>query len=82
MQWSICELTLVELDIEYRELAEHAGVPGYFRAPAPNSDPRFIAAVADIVHQACAHGPGLCSQAGGRRCPAEFGDCPHFRTAA
>jgi ferrochelatase len=74
--------TLVELDIEYRELAEHAGVPGYFRAPAPNSDPRFIAAVADIIHRTCAYGPGLCSHAGARLCPAEFGDCPHIRTAA
>jgi ferrochelatase len=74
--------TLVELDIEYRELAEHAGVPGYFRAPAPNSDPRFIAAVADIIHRTCAYGPGLCSQDGGRRCPAEYRDCPHIRAAA
>jgi ferrochelatase len=74
--------TLVELDIEYRELADHAGVPGYFRAPAPNSDPRFIAAVADLVRRTCAHGPGLCSQTGTRRCPVEFGDCPHVRPAA
>ena len=35
--------TLVELDVEYREEAERLGVPGYFRVPAQNSDPGFIA---------------------------------------
>ena len=74
--------TLVELDLEYREVAEKAGVPGYFRAPAQNSDPRFIAALADIVRQACQKGPGLCSHAGGVLCPANFIDCPHARQAA
>ncbi len=74
--------TLVELDIEYRELAEKSGLPGYFRAPVPNSDPRFIAALADIARRACARGPGLCSHAGGRLCPGEFGDCPYARAAA
>lgn len=69
--------TLVELDIEYREIAHKAGVPGYFRVPAPNSDPRFIVALADIVRHACARGPGLCSHAGGRLCPNASGDCPH-----
>ncbi len=61
--------TLVELDIEYREIAHKAGVPGYFRVPAQNSDPRFIAALADIVRQACARGPGLCSHVGRQALP-------------
>ena len=74
--------TLVELDIEYREFAHKAGVPGYFRVPAQNSDPRFIAALADIARHACARGPGLCSSNGGQRCPASFKDCPHSRAAA
>ena len=30
--------TLVELDIEYRDVAKAAGVPAYFRAPAQNAD--------------------------------------------
>jgi ferrochelatase len=50
--------TLVELDIENRHLAEACGVPGYFRARAPNDDPAFIAALANIVKRATA--PGLC----------------------
>jgi HAD superfamily hydrolase (TIGR01509 family) len=44
--------TLVELDVEYREEAEKLGVPGYFRAPAQNSDPAFIAALAGLVERA------------------------------
>lgn len=43
--------TLVELDIEYRELAEHHGVPFYFRVPALGTDAGFIAALADLVRQ-------------------------------
>jgi ferrochelatase len=71
--------TLVELDIEYREVAEHLGVPGYFRVPAQNSDVGFIAALADMVRHARGHGPGLCSFVGGRVCPHAHGDCPHAR---
>jgi ferrochelatase len=68
--------TLVELDIEYRELAEKLGVPGYFRAPAQNSDAGFIDALADLVMTARAHGFGVCSFAGGRVCPSAHTDCP------
>lgn len=42
--------TLVELDIEYRHLAEAAGVPVYIRAPAVATHPDFIAALATLVH--------------------------------
>ncbi len=71
--------TLVELDVEYRDLAEKMGVPGYFRAPAQNSDPGFIAALGGLVEAALAHGPGLCSFVGRRTCPAPHRDCPHAR---
>ncbi len=71
--------TLVELDVEYAEVARHAGVPGYYRAPAQNSDPAFIEALAGIVRTALGRGPGLCSWAGGRTCPAAHKDCPHAR---
>ncbi len=71
--------TLVELDVEYRELAEKEGVPGYFRCPAQNSDPGFIEALAELVRMTLGRGPGLCSFVGGRTCPRPFGDCPHAR---
>jgi ferrochelatase len=69
--------TLVELDVEYRELAQERGVPAYYRVPAQNADTGFIAALADLVRNAKAQGPGLCSFAGGRTCPRQHGDCPH-----
>jgi ferrochelatase len=68
--------TLVELDIENRELAAHHHVPGYFRARVPNADPAFITALADLAKRAIAHGDGLCSQSGGRVCEAKHKDCP------
>jgi ferrochelatase len=68
--------TLVELDIEYRELAEKAGVKGYFRIPTVQTAVPFIAGLADLVEQA-AHQPCDPTSACGKRiCPAEFGLCP------
>ena len=74
--------TLVELDVEYRELAERSGIAGYFRAPTQNSDPPFIDALGDLVDAALGRGPGLCSFVGGRTCPRPHGDCPHARAGA
>jgi ferrochelatase len=71
--------TLVELDMEYRELAEKNGVPGYFRAPVQNDDPGFIAALAHLARVARDRGAGLCSAAGGRACPSPHRDCPFAR---
>jgi ferrochelatase len=68
--------TLVELDIDYRRLAERLGVPGYFRVPVPNDDAAFIAALAGLVRRARARGPGSCSHAGERICPADRSVCP------
>jgi ferrochelatase len=43
--------TLVELDIEYRHLAEHRGAAAYERAPTVNEDPEFIAGLARLVRE-------------------------------
>lgn len=69
--------TLVELDVEYRDEAKKLGVPGYFRAPAQNSDAGFIAALAGLVRRSRASGRALCSYAGARQCPKAHRDCPH-----
>ena len=69
--------TLVELDVEYRALADKLGVPGYFRVPAHNADAAFIAALARLVRFAREYGCGLCSHAGGRICPPDRSFCPH-----
>jgi ferrochelatase len=71
--------TLVELDVEYRDLAAKLGVPGYFRVPTQNADAGFIAALAGLVRRAVATGPGLCSAAGGRMCRIEHTGCPFGR---
>ncbi len=67
--------TLVELDIEYAELARKAGVPGYERVPALGTHPRFIKGLADIVRRTVGR-QGLCSHVGGRACAAQLSRCP------
>jgi protoporphyrin/coproporphyrin ferrochelatase len=42
--------TLVELDRDYRRLADACGVPGYYRVPTVGADPRFISALAALVN--------------------------------
>ena len=44
--------TLVELDIEYRHLAEKVGVPNYIRVPTVGTHPLFIAGLARLVRDA------------------------------
>jgi protoporphyrin/coproporphyrin ferrochelatase len=41
--------TLQEIDIEYREIAEEAGIHNFRRASTPNTHPIFIKALADLV---------------------------------
>ncbi len=44
--------TLEEIDIEYRELAEHAGIEHFHRVPALDTHPVFIEDLADLVVEA------------------------------
>ncbi len=69
--------TLVELDIEYRELAEKAGVPAYWRASTVLDAPEYLAGLADMVAAARARNdedpvPGD----GGPACGGGFPHCP------
>lgn len=75
--------TLVELDIEYRKVAETAGVPAYLRAPAVGTHPAFIGGLADMAEAVLARGgpdsergTELQSEHGGRLCPADRTACP------
>jgi len=45
--------TLVELDLDYHQLAEASGVPGYFRVPTVGVEPGFIQSLASLVRRAC-----------------------------
>lgn len=49
--------TLEEIDMEYREIAEHAGIETFARVPAPDTDPTFIQALADVVLKALSNRP-------------------------
>ena len=69
--------TLVELDIEYRAMAERLGVPAYVRVPAVGTADEFIGGLAAVVEAAREQKTGLCCGTGGRLCPAQFGRCPN-----
>ena len=45
--------TLVELDIEYREIAEKLGIDPYLRVPAVGTAEEFIDGLAKLAHKAC-----------------------------
>ncbi|NDF11371.1 MAG: ferrochelatase [Proteobacteria bacterium] len=67
--------TLVELDIEYRELAEANGAAHYFRVPALGADKAFIGALAHLV-QSVKDCRATCANAcGGKPCPAAASAC-------
>ena len=68
--------TLVELDIEYRELAHENGVPGYTRVPAVGTQTAFIRTLAGLVGRALGEQNARLSASGGRLCPQSCGQCP------
>jgi ferrochelatase len=44
--------TVVELDMDYREIAERSGVPAYYRVPTVGIEPSFIRGLALLVGKA------------------------------
>jgi protoporphyrin/coproporphyrin ferrochelatase len=68
--------TLVEIEIEYRKLAQDAGVPYFARVPTVDDSPSFIAELAGLVNQASGAGAACVSGAGHRICPAASTGCP------
>lgn len=67
--------TLVELDIDYRHLAEQSGVPAYVRVPTVGTTPAFIAGLAELVRAAVASPARVRSQVGRRLCAAGDACC-------
>jgi len=69
--------TLVELDIEYRRLAQANGVPAYARVPTVGVHPAFVRGLADLVNEALEreNGSRLASEGGARICPDARGRC-------
>jgi ferrochelatase len=62
--------TLVELDIDYRRLAEQSGVSCYVRVPTVSTAPAFIGALADLVRAALGSSESVRSEIGARLCAA------------
>ena len=66
--------TLVELDIEYKEIAKNLGIKSYRRVPTLTADPGYIESLAGLARQAATKN-GLCPPDGKRLCPERFGHC-------
>jgi protoporphyrin/coproporphyrin ferrochelatase len=68
--------TLVELDIEYRHLAEAKGVPGFARVPTVGTHPAFIDGLAETALWLRGQEQGRCHNgADGPACPNAFRRC-------
>lgn len=67
--------TLVELDLDYRDLAATSGVPAYHRVPTVGTEPGFIRSLATLVRRACSE-----DRVGG--CASEFARCEMSGLAA
>jgi ferrochelatase len=71
--------TLVELDLELRDLGDKAKLPGFTRAKTVGTRPEFIAGLARLVRAALAADTAIVSEAGagdaGRICPADRTCC-------
>lgn len=66
--------TLVEIEIEYREIAEEKGIKGFYRVPTVGEHPDFIAGLAHQVRNFVSY-DSVMSNTGVRICPKEFGRC-------
>lgn len=67
--------TLVELDIEYKHLAEANGCKHYFRVPTVSTEAHFVAALTDLCLQQTRDG-GLAPDGGTRICGNNWQQCP------
>ena len=62
--------TLVELDMDYGQLAASSGVPNYVRVRTVGDDPDFIAGLAALIRRTDSTGPA------GKACSPAFSGCP------
>jgi len=68
--------TLVEIEIEYRKLAQDVGVPYFVRVPTVSAAPAFIAELARLVEQVSAAESACLPGDGHRICPDSCTRCP------
>lgn len=67
--------TLVELDIEYKEVADELGIKNYRRVPTVGVDQLFIDGLAGIIRKYTEVKSGVFSDKGERLCPTTFRRC-------
>jgi len=69
--------TLVELDMDYRELAQRSGVPEYRRVPTVGTHPSFVTGLAALVrHAALTANDIICNDGSVAQCPLPHTRCP------
>lgn len=66
--------TLVELDVEYHEMAEELGIEGYYRAETVGTHPKFIDGLATMVKDHLGM-DGVQAEGGKMICPESFDKC-------
>jgi ferrochelatase len=71
--------TLVELDIDYKNLAADLGIENYLRVPSLNLDGSFIKSLAGICKKLADENKNeiFCGKNPQRICPKNFGFCPN-----
>jgi ferrochelatase len=76
--------TLVELDIDYKNLAFALGAKNYLRVPALNVDGQFIKALAEICKKTNSDSTSTCfsGENSDRICPKKFTKCPNLNFCA
>jgi ferrochelatase len=72
--------TLVELDVEYRELATGNGAASYHRVPTVGEDSAFIDGLAALVRTVQARSRAICREDDKRLCPTGLRRCPVLET--
>ncbi len=65
--------TLVELDIDYRQLAERNRAPAYVRVPTVGTHPKYIAGLAALVLRAMEGRDAIVPGAGNQSCAGQAG---------
>ena len=68
--------TLVELDIEYKELADQSGIKSYYRVPAVGTHPSFIRGLGDLILKSFEGQQKVCSELDPKLCSREHLLCP------
>ena len=68
--------TLVELDLEYKKLAEQNGCNNFVRIPALGTKYEFINSLANLVFKSNLSGKGLNFYHPSEKCPDNFNKCP------